>query len=142
MVFSVWFCVKTRRAHTLTDSEPCRAMYAPSKLSPPENQHPATGSCSMVHDTHRHSTAVASVRIVGKTDWVQLHRASTVPANRAGHQSDESRGRTFGRASAKRFMLAEMWPCGQAAVVRTQRAADDFTRHHACCNPCESPRIA
>lgn len=27
--------------------------------------------------------AVAGVRILGKTDWVQLHRASTVPANRA-----------------------------------------------------------
>lgn len=25
-----WVCVKTRRAHTLTDSEPCRAMYTPS----------------------------------------------------------------------------------------------------------------
>lgn len=44
-------------------------------------------SCSMVRDTHiTQSTAVASGRIVGKTDWVQLHRASTAPANRACHQ--------------------------------------------------------
>lgn len=132
--FSAWFsarCSKTFRPRRYTVTMHSAALQCLSACD------------TLLFDGSRHTQAVnhvASVRIARQTDWIQLHRASTVSANRACYQVRVREN--------LRWCFCQMFgPCRIVALWSKQLSLARGTRptilpEDAGCNPCESRRIA